>query len=139
MQVGEDLSAAIAAAEARLRELESEREVAARELAGLRARQEIWCEPEPDPTGVDGTSSAAGWTVERKLKLFGDLFRGRTDVFPLRWENRARDRSGAATTAPGARRRQHGVCRRAAPAVRGPVSYLGTLPRITRITCMSSS
>jgi len=94
MHVGEDLSAALAAAEARLRELESEREVAARELAGLRARQETWCEPEADPTGVDGTSSAAGWTVERKLRLFGDLFRGRTDVFPLRWENRAKDRSG---------------------------------------------
>ncbi len=38
--------------------------------------------------------SSDSWPLERKLKLFGDLFRGRPDVFPKRWENTAKGRSG---------------------------------------------
>ncbi|MHB1468653.1 MAG: TOTE conflict system archaeo-eukaryotic primase domain-containing protein [Solirubrobacteraceae bacterium] len=34
------------------------------------------------------------WTPERKLALFASLFRGREDVFTLRWEKPANGRSG---------------------------------------------
>jgi superfamily II DNA or RNA helicase len=42
-------------------------------------------------TGVTGTSSAAA-----KIALFRGLFAGRVDVFPLRWQNAAKGRSGYA-------------------------------------------
>jgi hypothetical protein len=82
------LGAAIAAVEARLRELDSEREAATRELAELLARR------------VRAISAGAGeggvvsWTPQRKLALFAGLFRGREEVFPHRWEKPAKGKSG---------------------------------------------
>src|SRR5450759_5419313 len=35
-------------------------------------------------------------TIESKITLFRRLFRGRSDVFPIRWENRKTGRSGYA-------------------------------------------
>ena len=35
-------------------------------------------------------------TIENKIALFRRLFRGRSDVFPIRWENRKTGRSGYA-------------------------------------------
>ena len=35
-------------------------------------------------------------TIEKKVALFRRLFRGRADVFPIRWENRTTGRSGYA-------------------------------------------
>jgi hypothetical protein len=32
--------------------------------------------------------------IEKKIALFRRLFRGRSDVFPIRWENRTTGRSG---------------------------------------------
>lgn len=43
-----------------------------------------------------------------KLKLFGELFIGRSDVFAVRWENRARGRSGYAPRC--ANEWRHGIC-----------------------------
>lgn len=77
--------AAIRALEVRLRGLERERDAVARELAELRGRRS---EPTFDASHV------AAWNPERKLALFASLFRGRKDVFPLRWEKPAKGRSG---------------------------------------------
>src|ERR1700688_1886622 len=35
-------------------------------------------------------------TIENKIALFRRLFRGRSDVFPIRWENQTTGRSGCA-------------------------------------------
>ncbi len=86
-----DVDAAIAVAEARLRELDSERETAARELAALRARRE---QPTSHAASNVPTEPVRFWTTERKLALFASLFRGRPDVFPRRWENRNKRKSG---------------------------------------------
>jgi superfamily II DNA or RNA helicase len=90
-----ELDVAIAAAEARVRELESERDAATRELVALRARRD---QPTPEPAqeapSVRVGSRLAAWTSERKLALFAGSFRGRADVFPLRWENRGKSKSG---------------------------------------------
>ncbi|MHB1836778.1 MAG: TOTE conflict system archaeo-eukaryotic primase domain-containing protein, partial [Solirubrobacteraceae bacterium] len=91
MSLNEDLDAAIAAAEAGLRELDRQREATARALTELRARRAPVSSSEA-VLAVLGESSS--WTPERKLALFASLFRGREDVFPLRWEKPANGRSG---------------------------------------------
>jgi hypothetical protein len=47
-------------------------------------------------------------TIESKIALFRRLFRGRSDVFPIRWENRKTGRSGYAPAC--ANEWQPGVC-----------------------------
>jgi len=74
-----------------MRALESELAAAARELADLRARREP---ASPEATREMDASPPVSWTAERKLALFASLFRGRADVFPLRWENAAKAKSG---------------------------------------------
>jgi TOTE conflict system, Archaeo-Eukaryotic Primase domain len=86
-----EVDAAIAVVEARLRELDGERETAARELAALRARREL---PTSHAASNIPTGPVRFWTTERKLALFASLFRGRPDVFPRRWENRNKGKSG---------------------------------------------
>jgi hypothetical protein len=47
-------------------------------------------------------------TIENKIALFRRLFRGRSDVFPVRWENRKTGRSGYAPAC--ANEWQRGIC-----------------------------
>src|ERR1700738_4291774 len=47
-------------------------------------------------------------TIESKIALFRRLFRGRSDVFPIRWENRTTGRSGYAPAC--ANEWQPGIC-----------------------------
>jgi superfamily II DNA or RNA helicase len=47
-------------------------------------------------------------TIERKMTLFRRLFRGRPDIFPIRWENRKTGRSGYAPAC--ANEWQRGIC-----------------------------
>jgi hypothetical protein len=47
-------------------------------------------------------------TIESKIALFRQLFRGRADVFPIRWENRKTGRSGYAPAC--ANEWQRGIC-----------------------------
>ena len=47
-------------------------------------------------------------TIESKITLFRRLFRGRSDVFPIRWENRTTGRSGYAPAC--ANEWQRGIC-----------------------------
>jgi superfamily II DNA or RNA helicase len=46
--------------------------------------------------------------IEKKIALFRRLFRGRSDVFPIRWENRTTGRSGYAPAC--ANEWQRGIC-----------------------------
>src|SRR3984893_6232016 len=47
-------------------------------------------------------------TIESKIALFRQLFRGRSDVYPIRWENRKTGRSGYAPAC--ANEWQRGIC-----------------------------
>jgi hypothetical protein len=47
-------------------------------------------------------------TIENKIALFRRLFRGRSDVFPIRWESRKAGRSGYAPAC--ANEWQRGIC-----------------------------
>ena len=47
-------------------------------------------------------------TIENKIARFRRLFRGRSDVFPIRWENRKTGRSGYAPAC--ANEWQRGIC-----------------------------
>lgn len=45
-----------------------------------------WQQPEPT---LEQTTASPTLTTDEKLALFGRLFRGRADVFPVRWESKA--------------------------------------------------
>lgn len=50
--------------------------------------------PPPAVTAPQQEPLATRLSTAEKVALFRQLFRGRTDVYPVRWENRAGDRSG---------------------------------------------
>jgi superfamily II DNA or RNA helicase len=52
-----------------------------------------WRVPEP---GVAVATEPSNLSTETKLALFRKLFRGRTDVFPVRWESKTTGKSGYA-------------------------------------------
>jgi hypothetical protein len=82
-----DVDAEIADAHARLAELDKRREVVTQQLADLnRLRASV----HSDTRTAGGTELSAAV----KIELFRDLFRGRHDVFAVRWENRAKGSSG---------------------------------------------
>lgn len=83
-----DLDLAIAAEEARLDEIHRQREDAERRLTELRAARHV------GESGRKQQPPSTSWTPDRKVALFASLFRGREDVFPVRWENAAKGRSG---------------------------------------------
>jgi hypothetical protein len=49
--------------------------------------------PIEDPISATTEANTATLTTEQKITLFRKLFRGRTDVYPVRWQNSA-GRSG---------------------------------------------
>jgi hypothetical protein len=94
-----DLDAEIDAARQKLAELDRLREIAAARLTELGALR-----------GSGSTDSAGSKELPAasKLRLFRDLFRGREDVFAVRWENHGRSRSGYSPRC--ANEWQRGVC-----------------------------
>jgi superfamily II DNA or RNA helicase len=99
--VRRDLDAEIEEAQKKLAELHRLRNAAAdrlEELNRLRASRV----PEDDGGGAGERSPAS------KLRLFRDLFRGREDVFAVRWENGVRSRAGYSPRC--ANEWQRGVC-----------------------------
>lgn len=90
MTAGRDLAGKILAEEARLNDLDRRRDDSRRRLDELRAAQDGAGEAEMAAAAM----SSDTWSRERKLLLFERLFRGRPDVFPKRWENVAKGRSG---------------------------------------------
>lgn len=106
-----ELDSAIATEEARLVELDRLRDARRDRLAELRALREL------TRSGVAAECEAVSgeaWTPQRKVALFASLFRGRHDVFPVRWERPAKGRSGWAPRC--ANEWKAGVC--AKPRVR---------------------
>lgn len=51
--------------------------------------------PEPDPT-VTIEAEPSNFSVQEKVALFRRLFRGRTDVYPIRWESKTTGKTGYA-------------------------------------------
>jgi superfamily II DNA or RNA helicase len=84
----QELGAAIVSEEARLAELDQLREAAVQRLVELRAAR-ARAAAEADTRSLDSE-----WSPQRKLALFASLFRGRGDVFPVRWENLAKGKRG---------------------------------------------
>jgi len=87
----EDLESAIAAAEAELADLAARRAAATDRVVALREQR---AHLEAEAPGAD--EEPANWPAARKVELFRSLFRGREDVFAVRWENAARQRAGYA-------------------------------------------
>ena len=92
MSSGADLETAIAVEEARLAGLDRLRDAARGRLLELNAARER--DALVDLEAGHARAAGAAWSPERKVTLFASLFRGREDVFPLRWENPAKGRSG---------------------------------------------
>ena len=84
-----DVDAEIADARAQLAELDRRREVVTQRLADLNRLR---------ASGDTGGRADGGTELSAasKIELFRDLFRGREDVFAVRWENRAKGSSGYA-------------------------------------------
>lgn len=57
----------------------------ARLIALLEAHGIVWQTPAPVPK----SPATLSLTTDEKVALFGRLFRGRTDVYPVRWESKA--------------------------------------------------
>jgi len=81
----------IASLRARLNELEAERGTLSERLERLQSQAATGSVLNSASASVTGESRAA-----EKIALFRRLFAGRTDVFPLRWENRNTGKSGYA-------------------------------------------
>jgi hypothetical protein len=65
----------------------------ARLVALLESRGIEWRQPTPSPLAL---SESSRLSTAEKVTLFRRLFRGRTDIYPVRWESRTSGRSGYA-------------------------------------------
>jgi hypothetical protein len=91
------MDARIAELVARLTALERERAEIVAEINTLRsARSGKTAAIKVVPSAKAGDPIDRNSAIERKIALFRRLFRGRSDVFPIRWENRTTGRSGYA-------------------------------------------
>ena len=94
---------------ARLTALERERADILAEINALRSvRSEEAAAINAVPWAKAGDPIDRNSTIEKKIALFRRLFRGRSDVFPVRWENRTTGRSGYAPACANEWRRE--VC-----------------------------
>lgn len=94
---------------ARLTALERERAEILAEINTLRSlRSEEAAAIKAVPSAKAGEPIDRNSTIEKKIALFRRLFRGRTDVFPIRWENRMTGRSGYAPACTN--EWQRGIC-----------------------------
>lgn len=94
---------------ARLTALERERAEILAEINTLRSvRSEEAAAINAVPSAKAGDPIDRNSTIEKKIALFRRLFRGRSDVFPVRWENRTTGRSGYAPAC--ANEWQRGIC-----------------------------
>ena len=67
----------------------------ARLEALLEAHGVEWRVPQP-PVAVSQENIPSRLTTDEKVALFRRLFRGRTDVYPIRWESKTTGKSGYA-------------------------------------------
>ncbi|MDP6777228.1 MAG: DEAD/DEAH box helicase family protein [Candidatus Latescibacteria bacterium] len=94
----EELRVQLAEEEARLAELEAERERTRERIAALKLRISGCDEKDPsvsaEASPTQSSVSATPRTSAEKIALFRQLFRGRPDVYPKRWVNDAKGTSG---------------------------------------------
>ena len=69
----------------------------ARLIAVLESHGIKWRLP-PEPVPVKATAVESSLSKPQKVALFRGLFSGRTDVFPERWENKSKGKSGYSPT-----------------------------------------
>jgi len=105
---GEELLAKLATAKKRLSKLDEERTGLQLRISNL--QDELSSVGELDSTtrqaAIPGVANPR--TTSEKIALFRSLFRGRTDVFPKRWEN---TKKGTAGYSPAcANEWVHGIC-----------------------------
>src|SRR5260221_14243171 len=81
---------------ARLTSLERERAEIVAAINTLRPVQNEGTAAPKVSSGRAGEPTDRNSPIEKKLALFRRLFRGRSDVYPIRWENRTTGRSGYA-------------------------------------------
>ena len=94
---------------ARLTALERERAEIVAKINALRSVQnERTAAVKVVPSGRTGDPTDRHSPIEKKIALFRRVFRGRPDVFPIRWENRTTGRSGYAPAC--ANEWQRGIC-----------------------------
>ena len=94
MAAEDHLHAEIVSLEKRLAELDAEREGLLVSLEQLQLRYKAESKL-PSPSQIFNPSSAAtSLSNAEKVALFRSLFRGRDDVFPLRWENSKSAKAG---------------------------------------------
>jgi hypothetical protein len=94
---------------ARLTALERERAEILAEINTLRSvRSEEAAAIKAVPSAKAGDPIDRNSTIEKKIALFRRLLRGRSDAFPIRWENRTTGRSGYAPAC--ANEWQRGIC-----------------------------
>ncbi len=100
---GESLDRAIAVTEAELADLDVRRAAVVARLAALTEQGQA-----SRGVAFDVGGPQVGWSAARKVELFRSLFRGRDDVFAVRWENVSTRRSGYAPRCANEWKR--GVC-----------------------------
>jgi hypothetical protein len=93
--------------------------------------------PEPEPPVTEPEPSR--FSTAEKVALFRRLFRGRTDVYPIRWEIKTTGKSGYAPACGNdkfARNANlHGEAARRARAMDGPSEWLAGVCEKPRIKC----
>ena len=94
---------------ARLESLENERAAIVAEIEALRTKASEDAPPGPAVLSQPSAAVVHGRSpIQAKIALFRRLFRGRADVFPVRWENAKSGRSGYSPACGNEWRR--GVC-----------------------------
>ncbi len=83
-----NLEQQIAVLEQKIQDVDAEREGLFQELVKLKNQQQNLAQPIAEVTVSQQSSS------KDKVKLFRDLFKGRDDVYPKRWENSKTGKSG---------------------------------------------
>jgi hypothetical protein len=95
MAVDDSSDKEIADLQNRLAELDRKRAGVLAALEQLKQRRMV--EAQPTPTSqIAGVASPTALSNAEKVALFRSLFRGRDDVFPLRWQNQKTSKAGYA-------------------------------------------
>lgn len=110
----------------------------ARLIALLEAHGIEWQAPTKSPVRAEGSAPTPFSTTE-KVALFRRLFRGRTDVFPIRWESNNSGRSGYAPACANDKfawkANLHGEAALRAKAMDGPSEWRAGICEKPRIKC----
>jgi hypothetical protein len=86
----------VARIRARLRSLEAERVKLENKFSELQRRPAQFAFSDNLSTGANHPAVTATSSISDKVALFRRLFSGRSDIFPIRWDNRKTGKAGYA-------------------------------------------